>query len=102
MLYLGTRYLDFRSTALEYGQEVMLPFYILHQPVVIAIAFFVVRWEAGIGPKALTIVVGAFAVTLGLAEVLRRIRLVRALLGMKTRRRSVPTSGARQPAQPAS
>jgi hypothetical protein len=27
-----------------YGRETILPFYLLHQPVIISIAFFVVQW----------------------------------------------------------
>ena len=96
-LYFGMRLLDFSNRWLEYGQEAMLPFYLFHQPVIIAIAFFVVQWDISaqfgaavdILVKQPIVVFGSFAVTLGLYEVfLRRSPSARALLGMKPRRRA--------------
>jgi hypothetical protein len=45
LLAVGMRYLNFRNKWLEYGQEAILPIYLLHQPVIIAISFLVVRWD---------------------------------------------------------
>jgi hypothetical protein len=85
MLYVGIRFLDFRNKWLEYGQEMILPFFVLHQPVIIAIAFFVVQWELGITLKLLIVVLSSFVVTVGIYElILRRIELVRRVLGMKS------------------
>jgi surface polysaccharide O-acyltransferase-like enzyme len=98
VLYLGMRFLNSRNKWLAYGQEAILPFYLFHQPVIVAIAFFVVQWDiaAQLGPgvdilvKLPTVVLGSFAVTLGLYEVLRRIPPARALLGMKPRKHASP------------
>jgi hypothetical protein len=66
----------------------------IHQPVIIFIAFYVVQWDtstmlgAGVDLliKLLVVVIGSFAVSLGTYELLvRRINPVRALLGMKPR-----------------
>jgi hypothetical protein len=94
MLYVGMRFLNLRNQWLEYGQEAILPFYLFHQPVIVAIAFYVVGWDiaaqSGAGVDILVklpiVVFGSFAVTLGLYEVFRRIPPARALLGMKPRR----------------
>jgi peptidoglycan/LPS O-acetylase OafA/YrhL len=93
MLYVGMRFLDFTSKWLEYGQEAMMPFYMFHHPVIVAIAFYVVQWQAGILAKILVIVPASFVVTIGLTEIIRCVRPVRALFGMKTARRaaSVPS-----------
>ena len=73
----------------------MLPFYLFHQPVIIAIAFFVVQWDISaqfgaavdILVKQPIVVFGSFAVTLGLYQVFfRNSRYARGLLGMKPRR----------------
>jgi surface polysaccharide O-acyltransferase-like enzyme len=86
MLFVGMRYLDFSNKWLQYGQEAVLPFFLLHQPVIMAIAFYVVEWEAGIPLKLVTVVMGSFAVTLTIYELLiRRINPLRTLFGMKAR-----------------
>jgi peptidoglycan/LPS O-acetylase OafA/YrhL len=91
VLYLGMKYLNFTNRWLEYGKETIMPFYLLHQPVIIVISFFVVQWETVILVKLLAILVSSFLITLGLVEVLvRPFRPMRRLFGMKPRRS--PTS----------
>ena len=43
ILFVGMRFLDFSNQWLRYGQEAALPFFVLHQPVIIVIASFVVQ-----------------------------------------------------------
>ena len=84
MLFVGMRFLDSRSKFVQYGQQAILPFYAVHQPAIVVIAFFVVQWTVGILPKMLTIVFGAFMVSLGFYEFLvRRVAPLRAMFGMK-------------------
>jgi len=84
MLFIGMRYMDFSNQWLSYGQEAALPFFVLHQPVIIVIAFFVVQWNTGILVKLLVVVLGSFLVSTGLYEfVIRRIGPLRLLFGMK-------------------
>jgi peptidoglycan/LPS O-acetylase OafA/YrhL len=88
MFYVGMRFLNFTNKWLQYGREASYPFFFVHQPVIIFIAFYAVQWEVNILIKLLVVVTGSFAVALGLYELLiRRINLVRALFGMKPRRR---------------
>jgi glucan biosynthesis protein C len=83
-LSIGMRYLDRDSKALRYGQTTLLPFFVVHQPVILAIAYFVVQWEAAILIKLLVVVIGAFAVSIGLCElVIKRVGILRAMFGMK-------------------
>jgi hypothetical protein len=82
------RYLDFTNKWLRYGGETIMPFFVLHQPVIIVIAYFVVQWDLGVTVKLLVVVLGSFLVTLGMVElVIKRIGLLQGLFGMKTRRR---------------
>jgi glucan biosynthesis protein C len=84
-LFFGMRWLDVRNRWLDYGQAMIVPFYVLHQPPIVVLAFFVVPWNAGIGAKLPVVVLGSFLATIGLCELLvRRIRPVRALFGMKS------------------
>ncbi len=89
MVWVGMRFLDFTNRWLQYGQEAALPVFVLHQPVIIAIAFFVVQWNAGIAVKLPVVVLGSLAATLALYElVIRRLGFLRILFGMKAGRGS--------------
>lgn len=86
MLFTGMRYLDRDSRALRYGLAAILPFFVVHQPVILAVAYFVVQWEAAIPIKLLVLILGAFVGSIGLYElVIKRVGLLRAMFGMKTR-----------------
>ncbi len=96
MLFIGMRFLDFTNKVLRYGQEAALPFFVLHQPVIIVIAFFVVQWNSGIWIKLPIVMLGSFLVTIGLYElVVRRIRLLRLLFGIKIQGPKEQQSGSR-------
>ena len=90
MLFLGLalRYLDRASRALDYLNEAALPFYALHQTVILAIGLFVVRLEASIVSKLSIITVASFAVIATIYEtVIRHSPILRRLFGMKPLRR---------------
>jgi len=85
MLSIGMRYLDFSNKVLRYGQEAIVPFYVFHQPVIMAVAFYVVQWETGVALKMLTVIACSFVLTLGIYELLvRRVAPLRSLFGMKS------------------
>jgi hypothetical protein len=67
-----------------------MPLYLFHQPVIVVIAFFVVQWDKGIPVKLLVIVLGSLLVTLGLVELIKRIKVLRGLFGMKTQTGPTP------------
>ncbi len=81
---LGKHYLNHSNRWLEYGKEAILPFFMLHQPVIMVIAYYMVQWNAGIPLKLLTVLLSSFVVTLGFYDLLiRRVGLLRRLSGMK-------------------
>jgi surface polysaccharide O-acyltransferase-like enzyme len=84
--FVGLRYLDFSNRWLRYGQEAIVPFYVFHQPVIVAISFYVVQWQVGVTLKMLVIFFGSLAITLAIVELVRRIAPMRALFGMKPAR----------------
>ncbi|MEY9988825.1 glucan biosynthesis protein C [Streptomyces sp. V4I8] len=72
------------SRAMVYLGLAALPLYVLHQPVVVALAYGVVGWSAPIVIKYAVIVAGSLAVIFVLYEcVVRRTRLTRFLFGMR-------------------
>jgi peptidoglycan/LPS O-acetylase OafA/YrhL len=87
MFFVGMRLLDFTNDRLKYAREASYPFFLVHQPAIIFIAFYAVQWDTGILVKFLAVVIGSFALSLGVYELLvRRINPVRAMLGMKPRK----------------
>jgi surface polysaccharide O-acyltransferase-like enzyme len=83
-LSFGMRVLNKRNKLLNYGQEAILPFYVFHQPVIVAIAFFAVTWTVAVGVKYLVIVLFSLTITVGVHELfIRRFPPARALFGVK-------------------
>jgi peptidoglycan/LPS O-acetylase OafA/YrhL len=86
IMFVGMRFLNHTNKWLEYGREASYPFYFVHQPAIIFIAFYAVQWEAILLIKLLVVLIGSFAASLGIYELLiRRINPIRALFGMKPR-----------------
>jgi peptidoglycan/LPS O-acetylase OafA/YrhL len=84
VLYLAMTRLNFSNKWLEYGNETIMPFYLLHQPVIIVIAYFVVQWDVNLWVKLLVILIGSLFITLGLVLLLiRPFKPMRQLFGMK-------------------
>ncbi len=82
----GMRYLTADRPGLAYANQAVLPFYILHQPVILLIGYFVIPLPLPIAAKYLIIAPIAFAATLALYEYgVRRSNLARVLFGMKAR-----------------
>lgn len=62
----------------------VLPLYILHQPVVVAVAYGVVGWDAAIAIEYAVIVAASLALTVAVYDLfVRRTRVTRFLLGMR-------------------
>ena len=81
---LGSRVFNFKNRFIAYASEAVLPFYILHQTVIIMVGYYVVRWELHPALKYLTIVLLSFTLIVALYDLLiRRIRVLRVLFGMR-------------------
>jgi glucan biosynthesis protein C len=83
-LGFAMQYLTKNTPFLKYTGEAVLPFYILHQTVLLVVGYFVVRWAIPDLAKWAIIFVCSFAVIMALYEfVVRRFNLMRVLFGMK-------------------
>jgi glucan biosynthesis protein C len=72
---------------LAYANEAVLPFYILHQTVIITIGYYVVQWNIDIALKYLIIASTSFIVIMAVYELLvRRFNVLRFLFGMKIKK----------------
>ncbi len=86
LTFLGfaTRYLNFTNPFLKYATEAVLPFYILHQTVIVCIDFFVVQLPLPIFVKIAIVMISAFASIMLIYEYgIRRWNVVRVIFGMK-------------------
>ena len=89
----GMRYLNSNRRPLAYANEAVLPFYILHQPVILILGYFIVPLPLPILAKYLIIAPLAFGITLGLYEFgVRRVNLVRQVFGLKVPKQETPAA----------
>ncbi len=84
LLGLGRRFLNFNNKFLGYGNEAVLPFYILHHTVIYIIGYYVIQWSGNIGSKFFIISITSFTIIMAIYEILiRRFNLLRFLFGMR-------------------
>ena len=89
-LGFGTKHLNFNTPFVKYANEAVLPFYILHQTVLLCVGYFVVGWAIPDSLKWLSIFYISFVIVLGLYELVRRNNILRFLFGMKLVKQSAP------------
>lgn len=83
LLGLAIRYLNRNHRLLAPLGEAVLPVYILHQTIIVAIGYFVVQWSIGIPGKAVFILLSSSLLMVAGFLVVRRVRALRFLFGMK-------------------
>ena len=86
LTFLGfaSHHLNFNNGFLKYANEAVLPFYILHQTVIVVIGFFIANWDWVVFSKYLFLAFTSFLIIMLLYEfVVKRINLLRFLFGMK-------------------
>lgn len=85
ILGLGHRWLGFSNPLVRYSNEAVLPFYVLHQTVILSIGYVVVQWAI---PDLLKFVVIALASLMLIVTIyeflIRRNNLMRVMFGMRT------------------
>lgn len=85
LLNVGLRVAQLQRPVAPRIGDAVLPVYVIHQPVILAVAFFVVGWPVGILPKWLVVFGLSAAITLVLVEIGLRVPLTRVLLGVRRR-----------------
>jgi glucans biosynthesis protein C len=82
------QYLNFDSKFRKIANEAIFPFYLLHQPVIIVVGYFMVRWDISVILKLILITSTSFSIVTGLYWLLiRRVNILRVIFGMKMVRR---------------
>jgi hypothetical protein len=89
ILGFGMKHLTFSTPALKYANEAVLPFYVMHQTVLLAVGYFIVRLGLPDPVKFLLIISISFAILMSLYEfAIRRVDILRILFGMKPQART--------------
>lgn len=91
LIGLGSRYLNRPSGTLTYLSAAVYPVYIVHMPVQYAISYFLIPLDIAAPLKLIILTVTTFAGCFALYEILRRLKWIRPLFGMKL-------NGAKKPA----
>ena len=88
ILGFGSRYLNFKKRFLGYANEAVLPFYILHQTIIIIIGFYVIQLSIEIAPKYFIVATSSFVAIMAIYELLvKRINILRFLFGMRWKKK---------------
>ncbi len=83
LLGYARKYLRNPRPILAYASQAVLPFYMLHQTVIVIVAYLIRDWTLAVGLKYLFVVVVTFSFNMLLFEfVIRRSRVLRFLFGM--------------------
>jgi hypothetical protein len=72
VLAMGMRRLNAAKRWLPYARRALYPFFFLHQPAILLVAFYVVGWDVSLPLKILAVLCGSFALALGLSGLLVR------------------------------
>jgi surface polysaccharide O-acyltransferase-like enzyme len=84
MFGFAGRYLTFKNQFLKYANEAVLPFYILHQTVILSIGFYAVQLNVSIAAKYVIICATSFLAIMAIYDLaVKRIDALRFLFGMK-------------------
>ena len=84
LLGLAMQYLTARTPPLEYANEAVLPFYILHQTVIVVVAYFILQWGLPDPLEWAIVALTSFILIMVIYEFfIRRWNPIRFLFGMK-------------------
>ena len=90
ILGFASKYLNKSSKHLKFLNELVLPFYILHQAIIIMVDYYVIQLSISIFLKYLIVLPIAFGLTLGLVLIIRKINILRLLFGMRIKKNQKP------------
>lgn len=87
-LSMAAKYLSFNHRMLAYGNAALLPFYILHQTVILGVGWFIIPLDWSILLKLPVISIISFVLIMIPYELLiKRLNVLRFLFGMRLRKR---------------
>ena len=87
LLGLAARYLNRNNRVRVYASEAVLPFYLLHQTVILIVGWFIIPLDLAIMWKYLIIATSSFVLIMALYDLLiKRFNILRLLFGMRLKK----------------
>ncbi|WP_419887314.1 acyltransferase family protein [Neobacillus niacini] len=84
---LADRKLSFSNNWLKYGNQASMPFYVLHQPVIVTLGFMLADLDWSIPAKLVILLTIAFVIIMTIYHfIILRISFIRILFGTKAKR----------------
>lgn len=83
LLVSAKRFLNKKTAFTDYFNKASYPIYILHQSVLVALAFYTVRFSDIIWIQALCICLGSFVITVSVYSLIKLIPVLRKAVGIK-------------------
>jgi len=84
LMGFASHHLNSNNRLLTYANEAVLPFYILHQTVIVVMGYFIKDWQWAVLPKYLFMITTTFIIIMLSYElVIRRVGILRSIFGMK-------------------
>ncbi len=84
---LGAKLLNLQYKKLNFLNELVLPFYILHQTIIIVVDFFIIQLEVNLIAKYFMVIGIAFPIILGFVLLIRTNNITRFLFGMRQKKK---------------
>ena len=86
ILGFGSKYLNFNNEILNYAREAVLPFYVLHQTIIVGIGFYIANWDMRVMVKYLILSTVSFIMLIAMYDLLiKRFSVLRFIFGMKVK-----------------
>jgi glucans biosynthesis protein C len=84
IFYLGDKYFVNRKNGLKYLSQASMPFYILHQPIIVGIGFYLIKLSWNTPSKILLLILGSFFIIMLIYQfAIKPISVLRILFGIK-------------------
>ncbi len=88
VLGLFSEYLNRDHKSRKFLNEIVMPFYVLHQTIIIIVGFYIVSLDLNIFAKFLIISSLSFVIIMGLVLIIRKVNVLRFLFGMRIKRKN--------------
>ena len=95
ILGLASKHLNFNHKSRKFLNEIVMPFYILHQTIIVIIGFFVVQMSLIILLKYLIISIVSFVIIIALVLIIRKVNVLRFLFGMSLKKKKLPEKASK-------
>jgi len=88
ILGFAKKHLNYSNRFLQYFNEAVYPYYILHQTVIVALGYYIVQWSVPISIKLIVLIISSIAIITCLYHfVIRPFIITRFLYGMKLKKK---------------